>query len=246
MTTVLKVIVIVFLTAGNSWAVASYAKKYGMGCKSCHTFGSELNDLGLVFKKNGHTFGEKNAIEKSKQGTPSDNKMSESSSKSHDKPGPVIIGKTDDSTEVAEKPEPEQPLPETIVYRRKAVDGTLHFSDIPYVSPPDKKKPASGKAGKKIFWTGSRPLSAPVPKRLQKTVPKMDASKPKKTVLAKPASPGSSEKAQVEIKSEVLPSSFEACMEQILVTQPSPKTAEAAMDQFREAETICAAYEKRP
>src|SRR6185369_9029826 len=101
LTTVFQVIVIVFLMAGNCWAVASYAKKYGMACKSCHSTGAELNDLGLLFKKNGHTFGEKNVKqkEKVKQDSPSEDKstVSESSGKSPDKPGAATSEKTADT-----------------------------------------------------------------------------------------------------------------------------------------------------
>lgn len=250
LTTVFKVVVIIFLTAGNGWAVASYAQKYGMGCKSCHAFGSELNNLGLTFKKSGHSFGEKNAAqkEKFKQGSARDDKSSasESSSKLSDTPGSVNSGKENDSAAVLTAPDAEPPLSESRVYKWKAGDGTLHFSDTPYVNPKGEKKTVSKKAEGKSLRAGSRPLSAMIPKRSQRTTAKTIVPKPGKTVLSKAALPGLPETSRIGIISGARPKSFEECMEQILLTQPPPKTSEAAMDQFREAETICTPYEKKP
>ncbi len=241
--TALEVVVILLLTTGNGWAVASFAKKYGMGCKSCHTFGSELNDLGLIFKKNGHTFGEKNASQKDKpkQGVPRDDKItnSEASGKSPDK----SESKTGGAESAAEASDAEQPLPETRVYSWKADDGTMHFSDTPYVNQRGEKKAASDKAGKKIVRGGFKPLSAVIPKRLQKTVAQSAAPNPEKTLL--PRADSQEPKVTVEIRPEGQPRSFEDCMERILVANPLPNTSEAAMELFREAETICFPYENK-
>ena len=246
--TAFMVVVIVFLTAGNGWAVASFAKKYGMGCKSCHTFGSELNALGLTFKKNGYTFGEKNAEQKPKQAVQRDEKstVSELTDKIPDKPGSVNSGITDDPAAVAAVPYEEQPLTETKVYSWKSDDGTLHFSDTPYVKPPGTNKPVPDKAVKKNWRSGSRPLSAPIPKRLQKVIVKTAAPKPAKAALSKPAFHEPQEAIQVEIKPGGKSISFEECMEQILAAHPLPKNSEAVMEQFKEAEDICASYEKKP
>lgn len=224
-----KVVAVIFLTAGNVWAVASFAKKYGMGCKSCHSFGSELNNLGLTFKKNGNTFGEKSAgpKEKSKQGEPQDNKDTVS-----------------DSSAVAEPLDAEQTLPETKVYRWKSGDGTLHFSDTLYVNPQSERKSVSEKVTKKSSRAGFRPLSAKVPERLQRATTKTAAPAPEKKVLSNHELSGPLETSNIEIMPVVQPKNYEKCMEKIFITYPSPKTPDAAMEQFREAEGICVPYEK--
>ena len=236
------VVVISHLMKADGWALASYAQKYGMGCKICHSFGSSLNELGQTFKKNGHNFGEKNAIqkEKPKPGASQDEKSK--ASESQDKTTSKSESKTD-AEPVAEKPdEEEQPLPETKVYSWKADDGTMHFSDTPYAKAPGEKKSSTGKAEKTIVRTRFRPLSAVIPKRQKKPTATATASEHEKTVLTRT---GSGEIAQVETKPEASPKSFEYCMEQILVANTSPNTSEAAMELFREAETICAPYENK-
>lgn len=243
--TALYVVVFIILTNGNAWTLSSYAQKYGMGCKSCHTFGSNLNELGLTFKKNGHNFGENNAAQKdkSKQVAPRDDKNtnSETSGKSPDK----SELKTGDTKAVSEPPDADQPLPETKVYSWKADDGTLHFSDTPYVKQRGGKKAALDTAEKKIVRSGFKPLSAMIPKLRKKTAARTATAGPEKVVLTKTGSPGSLDMSQIEIKAEASPKSFEDCMEQILVANPSPNTSEAAMGLFQEAETICAPYENK-
>jgi len=240
-------VVIVFLAAGNGWAVASFAQKYGMGCKSCHTFGSELNALGQTFKKNGYTFGEKNANQKPKQAAQRDDKntVSESTDKNPDKPGSVDSGIPDESAAVAAESDVEQPLQETRVYSWKSDDGTQHFSDTPYVKPR-ASKPVPDKAGKKISRTGPKQLSAPMPKHLQKVLLKTAVPKPAKATLPRTASHVAPEVTRIETKPGNKSSSFEECMEQILVTHSLPKTSEAVMEQFKEAENICSSYENKP
>ena len=249
--TACMVVVIVFLAAGNGWAVASFAKRYGMGCKSCHTFGSELNALGQTFKKNGHTFGEKNATQKPKQAAQRDDKstVTESTDKNPDKPGSVDSGIPDESATIPAESDAEQPPPETRVYSWKSEDGTLHFSDTPYVKSPRTSKPVPTKAGKRISRSGLKPLSAPIPKHLQKAISKTAAPKPAKEVkagLPRPTSHEEPEVTHIETKSGGKSGSFEECMEQILVTHSLPKTSEAVMEQFKGAENICSSYEKKP
>ena len=246
--TTCMVVAIVFLATGNGWAVASFAKRYGMGCKSCHTFGSELNALGQTFKKNGNTFGEKNADQKPKQAAQREDKstVSESTDKNLDKPGSVDSGITDESAAVAAESDAEQPLPETRIYSWKSDDGTLHFSDTPYVKPPRASKPVPDKAAKMRLRSGIKPLSAPIPKHLQKVLSKTAVPKPAKAALPRSASHEAPEMTQVEIKPGNKSVSFEECMEQILVTHSLPTTSEAVMEQFKEAENICSSYEKKP
>ncbi len=240
--TLLKSVVILLLTTGNGWAVASFAKKYGMECKSCHTFGSELNDLGLIFKKNGHTFGEKNASQKDKpkQNAPQDDKskVSVSSGKSLDKSGSI----TGNPESVVETSDAEQPLAETKVYSKIANDGTIHFSDTPYVNSRSEKKTFSNKIEKKWVRSEFRPLSAIIPKQLKKPVVQTKAEK--STLSPKTGSLETAEIAK-DIMPGGQPKSFENCMERILMTNPSPNTSEAAMELFLEAETICAPYENK-
>lgn len=245
LTNVLMVVVIIFLATGNGWAISKYAQKYGIGCKSCHSSGSELNDLGQKFWKNGHTFGDMSAeqLEKLKQNASADgkNKAAETPGRSSDKPAAVVSSKTDEPTQAVEVPEVAPPLPETKVYRRKTNDGTLHFSDTPDVNPQRDTKSSSDKSGKKITRTGFRPLSAVVPKASRKTA----APKPDKVASLKPELPEQPEVAKVAKKQDVRYSSFEECMEQALVAMPHPETSDAAMEQFREAEDICAPYIKK-
>ena len=248
MATACMVVIIVFLTAGDGWAVASFAKRYGMGCKSCHTFGSELNALGQTFKKNGFTFGEKNADQKPKRAAQRDDKstVSESTDKNPDNPGLVDGVIPDESAAVPAESDVEQPLPETRVYSWKSNDGTQHFSDTPYVKPPRASKPVPDKAAKKRLRAGLKPLSAPIPKHMQKVLSKTAAPKSAKAALPSTASHVAPEVTQVEIKPGNKSASFEECMEQILVTHSLPQTSEAVMEQFKEAENICSSYEKKP
>ena len=239
------VVAIMLLTTRNSWAVAAFAKKFGIGCKSCHAFGSELNELGVVFKKNGHTFGEKNAATKNKpkQSTAKVDryKALEALSKSSDKPESVNSEKTEDSEVATASPETEQPPPETTVYSWKADDGTLHFSDAPYAKPARVNKTVLNKKEKKILQSRLKPLSAIVPKLRQKAVSKKTGTESEKIGLPRDDSPGTA--GMIEIRHEIRPKSFEECMEQILVANPSPSTSEATMELFREAETICLPYD---
>lgn len=243
-----KVVAVVFLTAGNGWAVASYAKKYGMGCKSCHGFGSELNNLGLTFKKNGHSFGEKSAEpkEKSKQSVPRDDKVAGPSANSSDKPGSLPRGDTDGSSAVDDLDDAEQPVPETKVYSWKSSDGTPHFSDTPYVSPQGETKSVSEKVRKKKFRSGARPLSAIVPKRLQRSATKTTAPEPEKPVTANHDVTEPLETPDIEVMPVAQPKSYEECMEKIFITYPTPKTPDDAMEQFRVAESSCASFDKKP
>lgn len=244
LTTVFMVVVISHTMKADSWALASYAQKYGMGCKICHSFGSSLNELGQTFKKNGHNFGEKNAVQKEKpkqDATQVDkSKVSESQGKAASK----SESKTD-AESAAEKPdEEEQPLPETKVYSWKADDGTMHFSDSPYVKTPGEKKASTDKAEKKIVRAGFRPLSAAIPKKLKKPVMQTKAE-----ISDITHSPKTGSRETAEVAKEIIPGgqpkSFEDCMERILAANPSPKTSESVMELFQEAETICVPFENK-
>ncbi len=240
----LKVIVIIVLTCGYSWALSSYAKKYGMGCKICHSFGSNLNELGLTFKKNGHNFGENNALQKNKpkQSTLREDKDTnfEAPDKTPDKSG----SKTVDPEAATDAPDADQPLAETKVYSWTSDDGIIHFSDAPYVKPRGEKLTAPGKTVKKIGRAGFRPLSAIIPKRLPKTSAQAASPKPNKTLLPASGAPGTTV-GPIQTSTDLQPKSFEDCMEQILAANQSPNTSEAAMDLFLEAETICVPYENK-
>lgn len=245
-TTVLRVVFIIFLTAANGWAVASYSLTYRIGCTSCHTSGSKLNDLGVTFKKNGHSFGGKNVPqeEKRKQVVPKDDKgaFSKSSDGSQEKPESINSGVADDSKAESDLPDAVQPVPETRVYSWKGADGTPHFSDSPQMDMQGEKRAASDKASKKITRAGFRPLSAIIPKRTQRTIARKAAGK---SILPSHASPVTPEPVHSKIMSEYLPKSYEKCMEQILSGYPIPKNSETAMKEFQEAENICAPLEKK-
>jgi len=234
----------IFLMPENGWAVASYAQKHGLGCKSCHAFGAELNSFGKSFKKNGHSFGEENAKQKDslKQGTPWDEKSaaSKTSAAIPDTSGMVNNGKEDGPTDALATPEAEQQPPEAKFFKWKSDDGTFHFSDRSYVNPRSEKKPVSDTFGKKDRGTKSRPLSAIVPKHLRNQVKHTIISKSEKTASSKT---GSSESSVAE-NSIIKPKNYEDCMEQFFVSYPPPKTSATAMEQFREAENICSPDQK--
>jgi len=123
-TTVAIVFFILFVTAAKGWAIASYAQKYGLECKSCHTTGSKLNDRGVTFKINKHTFVGKNAPqeENPKQGA--------ISNKAYSAP--------DDAA-----PRDEQSLPNNKLNIWKSGDGTKHYS-FGGKAAPQKENPKPG------------------------------------------------------------------------------------------------------
>lgn len=243
-TTSILILFSMFMMPGNVWAVASYAQKHGLGCKSCHAFGAELNSLGKSFKKNGYSFGEKNAELKDlvKQSTPRDDNSaaSKASAATPDRPGRVNNGRENGPTDALATSDTEQPLPEAKFYTWKSDDGTFHFSDRSYVNPRSEKKPVSDTFGKKDRGTKSRPLSAIVPKHLRNQIKHTVISKPEKTDSSKTGSSASFVAERVAVK----PFNHEDCMERFFVSYPAPKTSAEAMEQFGEAENICAPYKK--
>jgi len=244
---VATVVAVVLLTAGNGWAVASFAKRYGMVCKSCHSFGAELNGLGQTFKKNGYTFGEKNVSPpvKVEQGKAQDEKAPEASGKNPDKPGLLPPGGITDPTAAPDLLDAE-PLPETIVYSCLSSDGTPLFSDSPCVKPQDGMQTVPVKGTKKSSRTGFRPLPAKGAKKVQRVTTKSAVPEPEETVLAQDESAEPPETPLLEKVPLVPPKNFEDCMEKIFVTYPAPASPDVAMKQFRDAENSCALYEKKP
>jgi hypothetical protein len=242
-TTVLKVVIIIFLAAAQGWAGDSYSKKYRIGCTSCHTSGSNLNDLGVTFKKNGHTFGGKNVQqdEKIKRDLPKDEKDAtlRSSDRGQKNPESINSGVADDSGSDSNVSDAEQSIPETRVYSWKGEDGTPHFSDTPLMEIQDKIKPTSDKTTKKYTRSGFRPLSATTPKQTERSVVKLATPHPGKLILPVDVLPVLSETAHPIIKPQDIPKSYEKCMEQILARYPTPKNPEAAMKEFQDAENIC-------
>lgn len=233
--TLLYCIGILFVMDSNAWAVASFAKKFDMECKVCHAFGSELNSLGQKFKKNGYTFGEKNAVQKDKpkQDLPAvdNSKASGVTSQNTDKPSPTA----DNSKSSAEVPDKERLLPETKVYRKKNEDGTMYFSDTPY---------AISRSDNKIMRSNFSPLSAVLPKKMKKKIGHAKSIKTNMTKLPQTVSQSTTGIGKETIP-EWQPKNFEDCMEQVLVANPSPITSEATMELFQEAETICSPYKNK-
>jgi len=246
--TVSKVVAVVFLTAGNGWAVASFTKKYGMGCKSCHSFGSELNSLGLTFKKNGYSFGEKSVPhpEKIQKGEPRVVKGPETSADNLDKPGPHSPEGMEDSPADAELPDTEEPLPETKIYKWESSDGTPHYSDTPFVNQQPEIKTVPEKMHQKSSRTGSRQLTATVPKQVPRTNTKTAVPEPEKTVLLPDELSEQPETPIVEKTAAYQPKNYEDCMAKFFIAHPLPESPEAAMAQFREAESVCVHYQKAP
>jgi len=245
---VATVVAVVFLTAGNGWAVASFAKRYGMVCKSCHSFGAELNGLGQTFKKNGYTFGEKSLSPpvKAEQGKAPDEKAPEAAGKNPDKPGLLPPGGITDSAAGPDLLDADQPLPETIVYSCLSSDGTPLFSDSPCVKTQDGMQTFPAKGSKKSSRTGSRPLPAKGAKKVQRAATKTAAPEPEKTVLAQDESAEPPENPVGEKEFIAPPKNYEDCMEKIFITYPAPASPDVAMKQFRDAEDSCAKYEKKP
>ena len=247
-TTVLKVVTITLLSVANVWASDSYAKKYKIGCTSCHTTGTHLNELGVTFKKNGHTFDVKNVQQeqKTKRDVPKDDKdiPVRSANVSQGKPEPANSEGTNGSAIDSNVTEAEKPLPENKVYSWKGEDGTTYFSDTPLIGRQTETKPASGKATKKIKRSGFTSLSAIMPKLAKKSGATSAAPHPGKPILTGYVSPVQSDTVQRTKSPEAKPKSYEKCMEQILTGHPTPVNPEAAMQEFQEAENNCAPLEK--
>lgn len=235
----------IFLMTENGWAVASYAQKHGLGCKSCHAFGSELNSLGKSFKKNGYSFGEKNASQKDSvnPSTARDNNSgaSKTSVATSDTFEMLNKGRVNGTADVSAASETEQPQPEAKYYTWKSDDGTFHFSDRTYANPPSEKNPIAVRFGKKDRGSKSKPLSAIVPKHFQKPSVKTISNEMELDLSTRKNSIETPETGKIVTR----PESFERCMEQTLVAFPPPKTPDVAMEQFREAETICTPSKKR-
>ncbi|MBI5483065.1 MAG: hypothetical protein HY888_01220 [Deltaproteobacteria bacterium] len=235
---------IVFLASGNVLATSKYAQKYGISCKGCHSTGSDLNELGQKFWKNGHSFGDNTEqLEKFKQSTSgeSKSKAAEPPGKSPEKAPTSVQGKTDTTLPAVEATETVPPPPETKVYKWKTDDGILHFSDTPEAVPQRERKSASGGSAKTITRTGFRPLSAIVPKTSQKAA----TAKPPKSASLEPVQPKQSRSKATPEKADSGQCSFEECMEQALVSMQRPASSDAAMAQFREAEEICTPCKKK-
>ena len=240
-TAVFLVAVILFFTAGDGWAIASYAKQYGMGCKSCHGFGSSLNDLGMTYKKKIRSSG---VSEPSKQKSPKP--------QSAPTVGSARSGvNSGDSAEVSDTKAPdeftsesEQPLPETRVYQWKSEDGTMHFTDNPLSSIPGDKKTAVKKTEKNIERSKAKPRVASTSKTQSDKAMKVENQKAAAPVLSLPEPTAQRKTAQGTIIQAPLPVNYEKCMEEFLLKQPQPKNSEAAMQQFNEAEGACASYSK--
>ena len=252
-TTVLKVVTITLLSAANVWASDSYAKKYKIGCSSCHTTGAHLNELGVTFKKNGHAFDVKNVQQeqKTKRDVPKDDKdiPVRSANVSQGKPEPANGEGANGATIDSSVTETEKPLPEIKVYSWKGEDGTAHFSDTPHIGMQTETKPASGKTTKIIKRSGVTQLSAIMPKLAKKAAAKKSgatsaAPHSGKPILTGHVSPVQSDTVQGTKSPVVKPKSYEKCMEQILAGHPTPVNPEAAMQEFQEAENNCAPLEK--
>jgi hypothetical protein len=241
LTTVSKVVVIVLLTAGNGLAISKYAQKYGISCKSCHPSGSELNELGKKFWKNGHSFGDNNTeqLEKLKQSAAGEDKKkaAETVGKNSVEPSAVASRNEGIVSEPVEQSEAvKQPLPETRIYRWKNNDGTWHFSDSPSVNSERDSKSASGKVVKKI----TQPRFRQLPKTSKKAVvPRHD-----KSALPKPDPVREPESTRIAKKPDVGNIGFEGCLEEALVSMQHPETPDAAMEQFLVAEDVCASWKK--
>lgn len=235
----------IFLMTENGWAVASYAQKHGLGCKSCHAFGSELNSLGKSFKKNGYSFGEKNASQKDSvnPSTARDNNSgaSKTSVATSDTFEMLNKGRVNGTADVSAASETEQPQPEAKYYTWKSDDGTFHFSDRTYANPPSEKNPIAVRFGKKDRGSKSKPLSAIVPKHFQKPAKLTPSKKTEPDVVTRNNTIAAPAAERIITRTE----NFEDCMEQTLTAYPSPKTPDVAMEQFREAETICTPSKKR-
>lgn len=235
---------IVFLASGNVMAISKYAQKYGISCKGCHSTGSDLNELGQKFWKNGHSFGDNTEqLEKFKQSPPVENKSkaAEPSGKSPEKAPATVQGKTDTTAAATAAPEPAPPPPETKVYKWKNDDGILHFSDTPEAVPQRERKSVYGGSAKTITRTGFRPLSAIVPRTSQKAA----TAKPPKSASLAPGQPKQTRSKATPEKADSGQCIFEECMEQALVSMQRPASSDAAMAQFREAEEICAPCKKK-
>jgi hypothetical protein len=222
-TTLLIGSIFIFLTASNVWPIVPYSKKYGMGCKGCHGFGSSLNDVGLTYKKK---------IDSSGENEPAKQKSA--------KPGGVKSDTKENLLPVGNLPEVE---PEAKVYRLNAENGIPVFTDNPLNTLPVEKKSDKKKIGKNIVQSGAKPRLATAREAQSDKAVKL---KPKAATpnLPLPGSSGQPKTDRISVSQKPLPATFEKCMETFLVKQPQPINAEAAMLQFTEAEEACARYAK--
>ncbi len=213
------VCIIIFLTASNVWAIASYSQKYGMGCKGCHGFGSSLNDRGLTYKKKIDTSGD-----------------DESAKLKSDKTGVGGNGPTETSLPEARS--------EAKVYRLNAENGIPIFTDNPLNTLPVEKKSAEKKIEKNIVRGRAKPRLATVGKT-QSDRASVNVKPNAVTPILPLSGPSTQPKtAQTMPLQKRMSVTFEKCMETFLVKQPQPINPEAAMLQFSEAEVACANYAK--
>lgn len=228
--------IIICLSAGNSLATTRYSKKYEIACKSCHSSDYELNSLGQRFRKNAYSFSNDDAVlvEKLQQSDPYiPNKRT---SKTPSEQPAFVQGITDLSATSSVTTPVASPHPETIVYKRKTIDGTIHFSDRAELTDDIDSVPATERAGKKVRSV-KKPLSAFRPGSHPKT------TTPKSGKISSPKSaPAFSPDA---VKPPVSTQrSYDQCVEQILISFPNPENPEDAVEQFSKAEESCATYQK--
>ncbi|EHP84451.1 cytochrome c, putative [Geobacter metallireducens RCH3] len=212
---------------GSVHAMSAFSRKYGMKCDSCHRQRiPELNDFGVAFYKNGFMLpGQNGSAKKDTAASAAVPPVTgkESDSAGEGAPKASVKGPGEGKNEEEEEEEEEEPPPPpTVVYRLPSRDGSVYFTDNPI-----------------------RQESVPVLRKKQGSRPA-----PSRAGVIHPAK----HQGRVAAKQRMLSSvsaavsqehfrSYEECMEQSLLKEPPPISAEETMNRLTAAEKRCSAYQ---
>lgn len=236
----LRILVAVAVLAwqyADASAMSAFSGKYGMQCDGCHSRIPKLNDFGTAFLKNGFAIpaGMRPPVSTARRpegeieaalSIPAPREPLKPAA--GDAPAGNIGGKT--GSERAGEPVSEQaseeappPPPPMVLYKLKARDGSVYFTDNPR-SAADLQEPAGSPARKTFTRTrGKAVLSTKTAARCP------PAGVPDAAQVMEGAAPPSFR-------------SYAECMEHRLVDAPQPGSAGEMMDLLTGAERACAAY----
>lgn len=235
------VVVVSLWLCADAAAMSAFSRKYGMQCDGCHSKIPKLNEFGIAFLKNGFTLpagvlppvsiGSRQDRE-IEPGTPTLSKSEqrevpagEDSARTDTEGGPDrSMGSA--LEQKAEEEPPPPPPPPMVLYKLKARDGSLYFTD----------NPRPGVSVQDPAGTPARKASARSPAKT--------AQKLKATVVRRQLSGISDTARNPESTVPLSHRSYSECMEHQLVDVPQPGSARELMDILVEAERKCAGYQK--
>lgn len=231
---------------GTANAMSAFSRKYNVNCDMCHSKIPQLNEFGMVFKKNGFAIpGQKIRIRPDEPqggknaGTTGTEPVKLPKVEVKFQPEPAAVEKIEKKTkpegeeegEAADTPSANPPVkeaPPTVVYKGSSRDGSVYYTDNPYRKDfvsQEKERPVRRK---------------PVSVRVKKTV----VAKGTGGKLAAERQPQAREPRAGAERTETY-RSHEECMERQLVGASPPASAEEMMEQLTAAELKCASYEKQ-